>query len=90
MFPKIASGDTQTKARLHFFKKYGRYNQKYRVKDLGHILSVECILPDDCEFSRLKLLLTFPKDSISIQIITDDDTLFESFFYKELIVFYIY
>ena len=43
-------------------------------------------MPDDCEFSRLKLLLTFPQDSISIQIITDDDTFFDSFFYKEFII----
>ena len=84
MFPKIASTDTSSTARFHFFKKYGRPNQKYRVKDLGEILSVECILPEDCEFSRLKLLLTFPRNSITIKIITDDHTFRESFFYEEL------
>ena len=74
------------KSRVCFFRKYGVTNNRYKVKDLGEIYSVECMLPEDCEFERLKILISFPQKKIELKVITDDESFYESFFYKEIFI----
>ena len=80
-----------TKSLPNFVKNFcSLKSEKYSTRLINNILSIDLNLPQECEFQKFKIFLTFYANDISLSIVTDDENFKNSIFYKDFIVTELY